>query len=135
MTLAKTFVVVGLTAGLLCSSLLASASPDNHPQQPSDPIEAQASTLSLSAAVEVALADNPSLATMQSRAKAMADIPSQVGTLSDPQLRLNALNLPVDSFNVGQEGMTQMQVGISQAFPFPTVYFVWAISTNSRSNI
>jgi len=49
----------------------------------------------------------------------MAAIPSQVGTLPDPKLSFNALNLPVDSFNVGQEGMTQMQIGFSQAFPFP----------------
>ncbi len=56
---------------------------------------------------------------MQARAKAMAAIPSQVGTLPDPVINLNALNLPVDTFNRSQEAMTQLQVGVSQKFPFP----------------
>jgi outer membrane protein, heavy metal efflux system len=119
MKLARKFIIIGLFTGLLYSSLLAVASPTNYPQEQLKTTESLASALSLSAAVEVALADNPSLATMRSRAKAMAAIPSQVGTLPDPKLGLNAINLPVDTFNLGQEGMTQMQIGVSQAFPFP----------------
>jgi len=118
MTLARKFALIGFTTSLLCSSLLATASPTDYTQQPED-TASYASDLSWSKAVEIALADNPNLATMQSRAEAMAAIPSQVGTLPDPKLSLNALNFPVDTFNTGQEGMTQMQVGISQAFPFP----------------
>lgn len=70
-------------------------------------------------AIALALEDNPSLAEMQARYEALAEIPSQLGTLPDPVLSLNAMNLPTDTFNVGQEGMTQMQFGISQAIPFP----------------
>ncbi|ADJ28501.1 TolC family protein [Nitrosococcus watsonii] len=75
--------------------------------------------LSLQVAIETALQDNPGLAEMGARAKAMAAIPSQVGTLPDPVISFNALNLPVDTFDRSQEAMTQLQVGISQEFPFP----------------
>jgi len=70
-------------------------------------------------AISTAVEGNPSLAEMQARYEALAEIPSQLGTLPDPVLSLNAMNLPTDTFNVGQEPMTQMQVGISQIFPFP----------------
>ncbi len=70
-------------------------------------------------AIATAVDGNPSLAEMQARYEALAEIPSQLGTLPDPVLSLNAMNLPTDTFNIGQEAMTQMQVGISQAIPFP----------------
>lgn len=75
--------------------------------------------LNLPTAIAIALQDNPSLAEMRARAEAMAAIPSQVGTLPDPVIGFNALNLPVDTFDPSQEAMTQMQIGISQEFPFP----------------
>ncbi|BCG63417.1 MAG: outer membrane protein, heavy metal efflux system [Methyloprofundus sp.] len=78
----------------------------------------QAPLLTLQSAVDIAVQDNPSLAQIQARSEALAAIPSQVGTLPDPVISFNALNLPVDTFNLGQENMTQMQGGISQAFPF-----------------
>ncbi len=75
--------------------------------------------LQVDTAVATAIENNPSLSEMQARYEAMAEIPSQLGTLPDPVLSLNALNLPTDTFNVGQEGMTQMQIGLSQVMPFP----------------
>jgi len=75
--------------------------------------------LTLDAAVTVALQDNPGLAQIQARAEAMAAIPSQVGTLPDPRVSINALNMPTDSFNFSQENMTQRQLGLSQKLPFP----------------
>jgi len=78
-----------------------------------------ATPLTLTAATTLALKDNPGLAQIQARSKAMAAIPSQVGTLPDPVISFNALNIPIDTFDIGQENMTQMQGGISQAFPFP----------------
>lgn len=75
--------------------------------------------LTLAQAEEIALAANPALAGMQAQAEAMAEIPSQAGALPDPMLGLNAMNVPVDTFNLDQEPMTQMQVSLSQAFPFP----------------
>lgn len=78
----------------------------------------QAPLLTLQSAVDIAVQDNPSLAQIQARSEALAAIPSQLGSLPDPVISFNALNLPVDTFNLGQENMTQMQGGISQAFPF-----------------
>lgn len=70
-------------------------------------------------AVEVAVSDNPNLAEVQERYKALLEVPSQVGALPDPMVSLNAMNFPTDSFDRDQEPMTQLQVGISQVIPFP----------------
>ncbi len=75
--------------------------------------------LTLQAALTIAVKDNPSLAAIQARSEALAAIPSQVGTLPDPVISFNSLNLPVDTFDTRQENMTQLQGGISQAIPFP----------------
>lgn len=80
---------------------------------------AMASTLTLKQAEDLALANNPALHAADSNAVAMAAIPSQAGSLPDPTLSLNALNLPVNSFSTTQENMTQLQLGISQSLPFP----------------
>ncbi|MDX8405954.1 MAG: TolC family protein [Mariprofundus sp.] len=77
------------------------------------------SVLTLSKAELLATMHNQALAASTKNAEAMAAIPPQVGTLPDPMLSLNALNFPVNSFSATQEAMTQMQVGISQALPFP----------------
>ncbi len=75
--------------------------------------------LNLAQAVSDATANNPGLAAIRARYDAMAAIPSQQSTLPDPVLSLGALNLPTDTFDLDQENMTQIQVGLSQKFPFP----------------
>lgn len=75
--------------------------------------------LSLQAALEIALAQNQGLAGIRSQADAAGTVPSQAGALPDPILGFNALNLPTDTFNLDQEPMTQMQISLSQTFPFP----------------
>jgi len=81
---------------------------------------AQAETLlTLEQAEARALQHNPALAAAGKQAEAMAAIPPQVGSLPDPVISMNAMNLPVDSFSLTQENMTQMQLGVSQAVPFP----------------
>jgi cobalt-zinc-cadmium efflux system outer membrane protein len=75
--------------------------------------------LTLQAATELAIQDNPDLAQMRARAQAMAAIPSQEGALPDPEISFNAMSLPVNTFNLHQEDMTQLGAGISQAIPFP----------------
>jgi len=78
----------------------------------------QENSLTLQTALDIAVRDNPNLAQIQARSEAFAAIPSQVGSLPDPVISFNALNLPVNSFDLAQENMTQMQGGISQAVPF-----------------
>lgn len=76
--------------------------------------------LTLDRAIEVALSDNPGLAELNARARALAEVPPQVGTMPDPILTLNALNMPVDTLSLSQEAMTQVpQVGIVFELPFP----------------
>lgn len=75
--------------------------------------------LTLPQALRIAVDSNPGLAEMRARAQAAVEVPSQLGTLPDPKINLNALNLPVDSFSRSQEPMTQIQLGVSQSFPFP----------------
>ncbi len=77
-----------------------------------------AQRLTLQSAITIAQADNPSLAQIQARSEAMASIAPQLGSLPDPVISFNALNLPTDSFDTAQENMTQMQGGISQSIPF-----------------
>ena len=39
------------------------------------------------------------------------------GTLPDPIMSVGMMNLPTDTWNLDQEGMTQFKVGVSQMFP------------------
>ncbi len=75
--------------------------------------------LSVSAAVRIATRENPNLAQMRERYRALASIPSQAGTLPDPVVSVNAMNFPVSDFHRRPEAMTQLQLGIMQSFPFP----------------
>ncbi|MBL1353624.1 MAG: TolC family protein [Zetaproteobacteria bacterium] len=75
--------------------------------------------MTLAAAEGIALKDNSGLASMGSRAKAMAQIPPQVGTFPDPHLSFDVMNLPVNTFSTTQENMTQLKFGLSQDIPFP----------------
>jgi len=87
-------------------------------------VEGPASTtgdvgLSVEEAVRTALQGSPGLKAIHARALALKQVPSQQGALPDPILSLGSFNLPVDTFAVGQEAMTQLQVGLAQTFPFP----------------
>jgi cobalt-zinc-cadmium efflux system outer membrane protein len=84
-----------------------------------EPVAPEAGMLPLEDAVRLAVTGNPGLAEMQSRAAAMAAIPSQAGSLPDPMLSFSALNFPTDTFSRDQEPMTQLLIGIEQSLPFP----------------
>jgi len=58
------------------------------------------------------------------------------GQLPDPKVKLGIMNLPVNSFDRGQEPMTQLQVGIQQSFPRGrTLYYKSLKTTKFRINI
>lgn len=98
-----------LTLLFLSAHLLASPAP---------PVRAPAE-LSIDEAVVQALANDPGIAALDAASRASATIPSQVGALADPTLAVNAMNVPVDTFDFDQEPMTQLQLVVSQAVPFP----------------
>jgi len=79
----------------------------------------EASALTLETAITKALAGNPGLAEIKARAEALAAIPEQAGALPDPTVNVGLLNVPTSSFNLHQEDMTMMEMGISQTIPFP----------------
>ncbi|HEY8097344.1 MAG TPA: TolC family protein [Methylobacter sp.] len=77
------------------------------------------SILTLDLAIEHALEGNPGLVEIKARAEAMAAIPPQAGSLPDPTVNFDMLNVPTRSFDLHKEDMTMMGMGISQAIPFP----------------
>jgi cobalt-zinc-cadmium efflux system outer membrane protein len=80
---------------------------------------ASGGVVELDDAIAEALANSLELAGINAESEALIAASSQVASLPDPVLSLNAMNLPTDTFDLGQEAMTQMQVGLSQRFPFP----------------
>jgi len=96
---------------LIAASLLSLA--------PHPAAQAADSVLDLDEAVALALEHNPSLAVLRAQVEAVSTTPSQVRALPDPMLSFGFMNLPVDSFALNEEPMTQLQVEVSQQFPFP----------------
>ncbi len=85
-------------------------------------------------AVAEALTANPSLAAIEARVKALAEIPDQAESLPDPNLSINALNLPLDSLSLSQEAMTQLQIGVTQALPYPGKLALRAQAASHEAN-
>jgi cobalt-zinc-cadmium efflux system outer membrane protein len=81
--------------------------------------QAPDSLLRLSDLIAEGVQNNPDLQASYKNWQAnQARIP-QAGSLPDPQLSLNLLNLPVNTFAFNQEPMTGKQVALMQMFPFP----------------
>ncbi len=78
-----------------------------------------ADVLTLEQAITAGLGDNQRLAAAAARVEALKQVPTRMAALPDPELKLNAMNLPVDTFATSQAPMTQLQVGIAQRFPYP----------------
>ena len=76
-----------------------------------------AASLTLSEAEQLALANDYSLLAIKARAESMSELSVATGKLPDPQLKLGFANLPTDTFNLGQEAMTQAVIGVRQTFP------------------
>lgn len=73
--------------------------------------------LGLAEAERRALDHDAGLSMARSEARALREQAVADGQLPDPALSLGVMSLPVDSFDRREEGMTQLTVGISQAFP------------------
>lgn len=83
-------------------------------------VVAHAETAPLTLAQAKALVvQSPLLQAQKSRVRALAFKPVQAASLPDPVVSLGAISFPMDTWKRGQENMTQLQVGISQALPFP----------------
>lgn len=73
--------------------------------------------LGLGEAERLALAQDPLIGRFDHLAQAQREQAVADGQLPDPRLKLGALNFPTDTFDRSQEPMTQLLVGLSQAFP------------------
>src|SRR3972149_3850479 len=75
--------------------------------------------LSLPSLIEQALRTNPGVAASGSSAEAAKARAPQAGALPAPMLTVGVMSLPVDSFRLDREPMTNIAVGVSQEFPYP----------------
>ncbi|MBI9083645.1 MAG: TolC family protein [Desulfobacterales bacterium] len=64
------------------------------------------------------LASNQGLKAMAHQVNALGRKAVAAGALDDPRMSLGVANLPSDSWDVGQEAMTQKQISVSQRFPW-----------------
>lgn len=73
--------------------------------------------LALEDAIDIAVRGDPWSAQSVQLQNALLEESVAAGALPDPRITLGAANLPTDTFNTGQEGMTQATIGFSQRFP------------------
>jgi len=78
---------------------------------------ALAGNLDLASAENLALENDPSVLSLRARVSAMSDLEVAAGQLPDPMLKVGLISLPTDTFHLGQEAMTQVQLGVAQTFP------------------
>ncbi|HEY9197868.1 MAG TPA: TolC family protein [Gammaproteobacteria bacterium] len=79
--------------------------------------ELSAEPLSLAEAERRALSFDAGVKATQAEAQALREQAVADAQLPDPALTLGAMSVPVDSFNRRDEPMTQLSVGVAQAFP------------------
>ena len=73
--------------------------------------------LNLKQAEQLAIQSDPSIESFKATSRSFVDESVADDTLPDPKLRLGAVNVPVDTFDLEQEQMTQLKIGIQQNFP------------------
>ncbi len=73
--------------------------------------------LDLQQAEQLAIRSDPSIEAYKATSQSFVDESVADDTLPDPKLRFGAVNVPVDTFDLDQEQMTQVKVGIVQNFP------------------
>jgi len=76
-----------------------------------------ADKLTIDEASQLALKNDYTLRAIYARSESMSELSVATEKLPDPQLKLGFANLPTDTFNLGQEAMTQTVIGVRQMFP------------------
>ena len=76
-----------------------------------------AASLTIAEAQQLALKEDYTLRAISARSQSMSELSVATEKLPDPQLKLGFANLPTDTFNLGQEPMTQSVIGLRQMFP------------------
>jgi len=73
--------------------------------------------LNLQQAEHLAVQADPAIEKFKATSLSYANASIADDTLPDPKLRLGAVNVPVDTFDLEQEQMTQLKIGVQQNFP------------------
>ena len=81
------------------------------------PPAAAAGPLSLAEAQRIAVERDAGRQALEGESAAMRDMAVSAGELPDPEARVGAVNVPVDSFSFDAEDMTMLEVGLMQRFP------------------
>lgn len=79
--------------------------------------ENSAEFLGLEMAIRYAQFTDPWLVGNEHSQDALLSASVAAGSLPDPSISVSMANLPTDTLDFGQEGMTQAKIGISQTFP------------------
>ncbi|HEY9119752.1 MAG TPA: TolC family protein, partial [Marinobacter sp.] len=74
-------------------------------------------TLELSHVINAAIENDPWLRQSGQLQAALLDEAVAEGALPDPRVTISAANLPTDTFDTGQEAMTQATIGVTQRIP------------------
>jgi cobalt-zinc-cadmium efflux system outer membrane protein len=80
---------------------------------------ADEAVLRLQPLIQEALAVSPEIKAEGKKWDAAKERPPQEGSLDDPMLSFEIINLPTNTFSFSQDDMTMRQFSLSQAFPFP----------------
>jgi outer membrane protein TolC len=81
-------------------------------------VHAAGETLKLTDLIDEAYRNNQELLSMEENAQALLAEAPFIGSLQDPVVGIALLNVPVDTFALDQEAMTQKQLFASQKFPW-----------------
>ncbi|MBF0400066.1 MAG: TolC family protein [Magnetococcales bacterium] len=73
--------------------------------------------LTLKEAERLALEKDPAVAQLLAESSALSQKAIADGSLKDPKLTLGVVSVPLDTFDMEQEAMTQEKIGIQQGFP------------------
>lgn len=78
----------------------------------------QEAVLRLQPLIQEALAVNPDIKAEGKKWEAAKERPPQEGSLDDPMLSFEIVNLPTNTFSFSQDDMTMKQFSLSQTFPY-----------------
>jgi outer membrane protein TolC len=81
------------------------------------PAFAASESLSLRQAEIMALNNEPGIQSLDAKSRSLMQRSIADGQLMDPKIQVGVLNLPTDTFDFGQEAMTQLKVSYIQQFP------------------
>lgn len=82
-----------------------------------DIVKKDVNELALQNVIKIAVLNDSWLKGNEYSQEAIEESSIAAGTYADPKVTIGAANIPTDTFDLNQEAMTQLKVGVSQMFP------------------